>query len=392
MRRGLTGRQHRQVIDVAAIRSLVCHPIAVSWTSGRAGWLPASEAKPAAGYGGIAAASVATAGVARSTIGRGLAELTQRHDDQPSRVRRPGAGRKPATTKQPGLLAALQELVSGAIRGDPEAALLWVSRSQRHLAEALSERGFTVSHKLVGRLLAGLGFSLQAPTTRRVEGSYIIRTAMPSSSTSMPGSRRSRPRSSRRFRSTPRRRSLLATLRTAAGNCGPRGDPRARCGCTTSRSRPLGRARCPTASLRYAPPDTLAGSAWGSTMDTAAFAVESIRRWWHELGQSRYPRAKRLLITADCGGSNGARVRLWKWELQKLANEIGVAITVAHLPPWHEQVEPDRAPDVRLHHSELARQAVGQPPGDRATDRRNYHQDWVERCLAASMTTSTRRA
>jgi hypothetical protein len=127
------------VIDVAAIRSRF---VALSpFLDERARRLVAASEAKAAGHGGIAAASVAT-GVARSTIGRGLAELTTRHDDRPGRVRRSGAGRKPATTKQPGLLAALQDLVTSAIRGDPAAALLWVSRSQRHLAEALSGRGF----------------------------------------------------------------------------------------------------------------------------------------------------------------------------------------------------------------------------------------------------------
>jgi hypothetical protein len=135
-------------------------------------------------------------------------------------------------------------LVQSAIRGEPEAALLWVSRSQRFLARALAERGFSASQKLVGRLLRRLGFSLQANSKTR-EGAQHL----------------------------------------------------------------------------------------GITSDTAAFAVESIRRWWHELGQSRYPDAKRLLITADCGGSNGPRVRLWKIELQTLADQTGLSITVAHLPP-----------------------------------------------------------
>ena len=135
----------------------------------------ASEAK-AAGPGGIAAASVAT-GVARSTIGRGLKELAKRCDEQAGRVRRPGAGRKPATVKQPDLLAALHELVTAAIRGDLEAPLLWVSKSQRHLADALAKRGFTVSHKLVGRLLRQLGFSLQANRKTREGSSHPDRDA-----------------------------------------------------------------------------------------------------------------------------------------------------------------------------------------------------------------------
>ena len=135
----------------------------------------ASEAK-AAGHGGIAATAVAT-GMARSTIGRGLAELETGRDDFPERIRRPGAGRKPATELQPGLLDALQDLVSSAIRGDPEAALLWVSKSQRHLAAALGERGFTVSHKLVGRLLDKLGFSLQANSKTREGANHPDRNA-----------------------------------------------------------------------------------------------------------------------------------------------------------------------------------------------------------------------
>src|SRR3954463_16008401 len=120
----------------------------------------ASEAR-AAGRGGVTAVATATR-VARSTIGRGLAELRLGRDDLGSRIRRPGGGRKPAVETQPGLLGALGELVQSAVRGDPEAALLWVSKSQRHLTRALTERGFATGQKLVGRLLRRLGFSLQA--------------------------------------------------------------------------------------------------------------------------------------------------------------------------------------------------------------------------------------
>src|SRR4051794_26560563 len=122
--------------------------------------LAATEAR-AAGRGGVAAVSEAT-GVARSTIGRGLAELRSANTSLERRIRRPGGGRRPKTETEPGLLTALEELVQSATRGDPDAALLWVSRSQRHLAGALAERGFTASQKLVGRLLRKLGFSLQA--------------------------------------------------------------------------------------------------------------------------------------------------------------------------------------------------------------------------------------
>ena len=131
--------------------------------------LAASEAR-AAGRGGVAAVSAAT-GVARSTIGRGLVELRSANARPERRIRRAGGGRRPKTETEPGLLAALEELVQSATRGDPEAALLWVSRSQRHLSGALAERGFTASQKLVGRLLRKLGFSLQA-NKKTLEGAF----------------------------------------------------------------------------------------------------------------------------------------------------------------------------------------------------------------------------
>jgi transposase len=131
----------------------------------------ASEAD-AAGRGGILAVSAVT-GIARSTIGRGLAELGHGEDQIPGRIRRPGGGRKPKTETEPGLLEALADLVQSAIRGDPEAALLWVSRSQRYLARALAERGFSASQNLVGRLLRRLGFSLQTNSKTR-EGTHHV--------------------------------------------------------------------------------------------------------------------------------------------------------------------------------------------------------------------------
>jgi len=285
----------------------------------------ASEAK-AAGRGGIAAASIAT-GIARSTIGRGLEELAKRCDKQAGRVRRPGAGRKPATEKQPGLLAALRDLVTAAIRGDPEAALLWVSKSQRHLAEALAQRGFTVSHKLVGRLLDQLGFSLQANRKTR-EGSnhpdrdgqfeHINRKVKSFQADGQPA-----------ISVDTKKKELVGDFKNGGRELRPKGDPE-KVRVHDFKIPELGRA------VPYGVYDITANAGWvsvGIDHDTAAFAVESIRRWWQEMGRARYPKAKRLLITADCGGSNGARVRLWKRELQGLANELGIAITVAHLPP-----------------------------------------------------------
>jgi len=282
----------------------------------------ASEAYTA-GRGSVAVVSAVT-GFARSTIGRGLAELGYGTDQIPGRIRRPGGGRKPETER--GLLAALEDLVQSAIRGDPEAALLWVSRSQRYLARALAERGFSVSQKLVGRLLRRLGFSLQANSKtregtqhpdRNAEFEYINAQIQAFQGSSQPAI------------SVDTKKELVGDFKNAGRELRPKGQPE-----------PVRVHDFVLPDLGKVAPygvyDIAANTGWinlGVTSDTAAFAVESIRRWWHELGQPRYPEAKRLLITADCGGSTGARVRLWKTELQKLADQTGLSITVAHLSP-----------------------------------------------------------
>ena len=312
------------MIDVAAIRSRF---VALSpFLDERARRLVAASEAKTAGQGGIAATSVAT-GVARSTIGRGLTELATRRDDQHGRVRRPGAGRKPATTKQPGLLAALQDLVASAIRGDPEAALLWVSKSQRHLAEALSGRGFQVSHKLVGRLLDKPGFSLQANRKTREGSNHADRDAQFEYINAQIKAFQAKKQPA--ISVDAKKKELVGDFKNGGRELRPKGDPEP-VRVHDFKIPELGKA------VPYGVYDIAANAGWisvGIDHDTAAFAVESIRRWWQELGKLRYPRATRLLITADCGGSNGVRVRLWKRELQKLANEIGIAITVAHLPP-----------------------------------------------------------
>src|SRR4051794_40774659 len=252
-------------------------------------------------------------GIARSTIGRGLAELGHGKDQIPGRSRRPGGGRKPKTETEPGLLEALSELVQSAIRGDPEAALLWVSRSQRYLARALAERGFTASQKLVGRLLRQLGFSLQANSKTREGTQHPDRNAQFEHINAQVQAFQAAGQPA--ISVAPRRRSWSATSRMAGVSCVRRGSP-SRCGCTIS--------LCQNSAKWPHTGSTTSHTGWinlGITSDTAAFAVESIRRWWHELGHARYPDAERLLITADCGGSNGARVRLWKAELQTLADQ-----------------------------------------------------------------------
>jgi transposase len=287
--------------------------------------LAATEAH-AAGRGGVAAVSRAT-GVARSTIGRGLAQLRSTGSLPAHRVRRPGGGRKPKAKAQPGLLDALYSLVDPAVRGDPEAALLWVSKSQRHLAGALAQIGFNASQKLVGRLLRQLGFSLQANRKTR-EGTshpdrdaqfeYINARIKAFQSTGQPA-----------ISVDTKKKELVGDFKNAGRELRPKGDPE-----------PVRVHDFVIPELGKVAPygvyDIAANTGWinlGINHDTAAFAVESIRRWWQELGQARYQAASSILITADCGGSNGARVRLWKRELQTLADQTGLSITVAHLPP-----------------------------------------------------------
>ena len=275
---------------------------------------------------GVTAVSQAT-GVARSTIGRGVVELRSDNAQLTGRIRRPGGGGKAKIETEPGLLETLEALVQSAIRGDPEAALRWVSRSQRHLVRALAERGFTVSQKLVGRLLRRLGFSLQGNKKTREGASHpdrdqqfehINKKINQFQGASQPA-----------ISVDTKKKELVGDFKNGGRELRPKGAPE-----------PVRVHDFKIPELGKVSPygiyDITANSGWvnvGIDHDTAAFAVESIRRWWQALGKSRYLGATSLLITADCGGSNGARVRLWKRELQTLADETGLAITVAHHPP-----------------------------------------------------------
>ncbi len=285
----------------------------------------ATEAR-AAGHGGIMAVHQAT-GIARSTIGRGLAELRSGADQPGGRVRRRGGGCKRATEKQPGLLPALEALVQSSIRGDPAAPLRWVSKSQRHLSAALAGQGFAAGQKLVGRLLKRMGFSLQANRKTREGASHPDRNAQFEHINA----------EAKAFQTAgqpvisvdTKKKELVGDFKNGGRELRPKGCPE-----------PVQVHDFPIPGLGKAVPygvyDIAANEGWvnvGISHDTAVFAVESIRRWWHELGSRRYPIARRLLITADCGGSNGNRLRLWKRELQALADELGIEISVCHLPP-----------------------------------------------------------
>jgi len=286
----------------------------------------ASEAR-AAGRGGIAAVSQIT-GIARSTIGRGLKDLEGEAAEWPyGRARRSGGGRKAATATQPGLRPALLQLVASATRGDPQAALLWVSRSQRHLASALTAAGYQVSANLVGRLLKDLGFSLQGNAKTRQGSQHPDRDAQFQhiDANVVRFGRTGQPAIS----VDTKKKELVGDFKNAGRELRRKGRPQ-EVRVHDFIIRRKGRA------VPYGVYDIAANQGWvsvGIGHDTASFAVESIRRWWRRMGRKRYPQAKRLMITADCGGSNGSRVRLWKLELQNFADQTGLAITVAHHPP-----------------------------------------------------------
>jgi hypothetical protein len=313
-----------KMIDVAAIR-MRYEGVSLHLNERSRRLFAANEAH-IAGRGGLAAVCEAT-GIARSTIGRGLSDLRNADGPLIGRIRRPGGGRKPKTETEPGLVEALGDLVQSAIRGDPEAALLWVSKSQRHLVHALADRGYTASQKLVGRLLRDLGFSLQA-NKKTLEGAthpdrdaqfeHINQKIKDFQSSSQPA-----------ISVDTKKKELVGDFKNSGRELRPKGRSQA-VRVHDFQIPELGKV------APYGVYDLAANTGWvnlGIDHDTAAFAVESIRRWWRALGQKRYLGATSLLITADCGGSNGARVRLWKRELQVFANETGLAITVAHHPP-----------------------------------------------------------
>jgi Rhodopirellula transposase DDE domain len=312
------------VIDIDDIRAR--YQQASKFLDERGRRLFAANEALALGHGGVTAASAAT-GLARSTIRRAIVELRSGSNPIGSRVRRPGGGRKRAVVLQPDLPAALEALIEDAIRGDPETPLRWVSRSQRQIARALRERGFRVSQKLVGGLLRELGYGCQANRKTREGTSHPDRDAQFAhiNATVRAAMAAGEPAIS----VDTKKKELVGDFKNPGRELRPKGRPE-----------PVRVHDFALPELGKVAPygvyDLAANAGWvsvGVDADTAAFAVESIRRWWRQLGEARYPAAKRLVITADCGGSNGARVRLWKRELQRFADETGLAVTVAHLPP-----------------------------------------------------------
>jgi len=280
----------------------------------------------ALGRGGIAVVTRAT-GLARNTVVRGLAELAQKTPLSPDRVRRPGAGRKRMTLLAPGLTKALEELVEPATRGDPESPLRWTSKSTRHLADELKARGYEASHTLVAGLLRDLEYSLQA-NRKTLEG-----TAHPDRNAQFEHLNARVKRQLKHGQPAvsvdTKKKELVGRFQNAGQVWRPQGQPE-KVKVHDFLDPKQGKA---IPSGVYDLGRNLGWVSVGVNHDTAAFAVATIRRWWRELGRKRYPRATSLLITADSGGSNGSRLRLWKWELQKLAQQTGLIISVCHLPP-----------------------------------------------------------
>lgn len=278
------------------------------------------------GFGGVTATAAAT-GLARSTINRGIRELQSGQNPIGSRVRRAGGGRKSAVAHQPGLPAALEALIEDAIRGDPGSPLRWVSRSLRHLVKALSAKGFQASQRVVANLLRDLKYSCQANQKTREGGNHADRDAQFAhiNATVKAAIAAGEPAIS----VDTKKKELVGDFKNAGRELRPQGQPEP-VRVHDFKIPELGKV------APYGVYDIAANHGWvsvGIDADTAAFAVESIRRWWQKLGQARYPDATCLTITADCGGSNGARVKLWKRELQRFANETDLSITVTHLPP-----------------------------------------------------------
>jgi hypothetical protein len=285
----------------------------------------ASEAR-AAGRGGIAATARAT-GISVPTIRKGIAELECGERLDAGRVRRPGGGRRALTEIDPTLLRDLERLVSESSRGDPESLLLWTSRSVRHLAAALREQGHTVHFTTVAKLLGLLGYSLQANVKTREGASHPDRDAQFEHINAVV--KAAVAAGEPVISVDTKKKELVGDFKNAGREWRPRGEPEL-VRVHDFKDKQLGKA------IPYGVYDIAANQGWvsvGIDHDTAQFAVNSIRSWWQHLGHQRYPAATQLQITADCGGSNGNRVRLWKVELQKLADETGLQIGVCHLPP-----------------------------------------------------------
>ena len=277
------------------------------------------------GYGGIKVVALAT-GVHPDTVARGVREL-EGGAEPSGRVRAPGGGRKPASETDPGLSPALTALVAPETRGDPESPLVWTTKSTKNLADALARDGHVVSDRTVARMLRAQGFSLQANSKvtegrqhidRDAQFSYLNAQVIEHLALGAPV-----------VSVDTKKKELVGEFKNGGREYQPTGAP-VKVNVHDFPDPELGKA------IPYGIYDVAANTGWvsvGADHDTSAFAVQTLRRWWYAVGCHRYPDTDRLLICADGGGSNGYRVRAWKVELAGLAAEIGLTITVCHLPP-----------------------------------------------------------
>jgi len=281
------------------------------------------------GYGGVTIVSRAT-GLSRTTVAAGLAELdlpAWRRACEAARVRRPGGGRHPLTGSDPGLSAALDSLVEPTTRGDPESMLRWTCKSTRRLAEELTGMGHPVGRTTVASLLHGAGYSLQADRKTREGRSHPDRDAQ---SRHIDRMVRGRLREGRPAVSVDtKKKELVGDFKNGGREWHPAGRP-PEVRVHDFRDEALGKV------VPYGVYDILNDQGWvsvGVDHDTAQFAAPSIRIWGARMGCRRFGRADELLITADAGGSNGPRCRLWKVCLQRPADELGIGLVVCHFPP-----------------------------------------------------------
>ena len=284
----------------------------------------------AIGWGGVSAVAQAT-GLSRNTILAGIRDLQHPRlfsvPDESLRVRQPGGGRKPLSKTDRHLERDLEKLLAPSILGDPPSPLKWTSKSTRHLAAELEKKGHQVSHDTVNRLLRDLDYRLQANRKskegadrpdRDAQFEYLNRKVIAFQKRRQPV-----------ISVDPKKKELIGDFKQPGQQWRPKGNPR-QVRSHDFQAQELGKG------IPYGVSDLTCQEGWvsvGIDHETAQFAVETIRRWWYEMGRIAYPKATELLVTADSGGSHRSRSRLWKVELQALANEIGLEISVCHVPP-----------------------------------------------------------
>jgi hypothetical protein len=278
------------------------------------------------GYGGVSLVSRET-GVSREAVSAGAKEVMEPERLPKNRIRRRGGGRKKTVLTDPTLKTDLESLIDPVTRGDPMSPLRWTCKGLRKLAAELKRMGHTTSHRMVAELLHEMNYSLQA-NKKTIEGGthpdrnaqfeHINKEVVEQIANGQPA-----------ISVDTKKKELVGNFKNSGREHRPKGQPHE---VLVYDFPSLGEGRVSP----YGVYDIGRNAGWvsvGTDSDTAAFAVESIRRWWYSMGRQSYPKATKLLITADSGGSNGARLRLWKKELQELANEIGMEISVCHFPP-----------------------------------------------------------